>query len=161
VHPGIPAGQEQSGAARLNTSIRTFRVLIITAICAVLTFGIYATGATHEGHGTPAASPAASPSASPVASPAASTVLELKTGDMKFAPKQFTMPANTDVTLRITNKGMLPHDVTITGTTYATPKIASGDTVELVLNLPPGSYQFFCTVPGHKQAGMIGTIVVE
>lgn len=149
----------------MNTSIRTFRILIITAVCAVLTLGIYSTGATHEGHGSPEATPAASPMASPLAtpdaSPAASNVVELKTGDMKFSPKQLTMPANTDVTLKITNKGMLPHDVSIAGTSHATPKIASGETVEMVLNLSPGTYQFICTVPGHKQAGMVGTIVVE
>jgi uncharacterized cupredoxin-like copper-binding protein len=145
----------------LNTSFRTFRILIVTAVCAVLALGVYSTGATHEGHGTPAASPVASPMATPDASPAASNVVELNTGDMKFSPKQLTIPANTDVRLKITNKGMLPHDVSIAGTSHATPKIASEETVEMVLNLPPGTYQFICTVPGHKQAGMVGTIVVE
>jgi uncharacterized cupredoxin-like copper-binding protein len=29
------------------------------------------------------------------------------------------------------------------------------------VNLPPGSYKFICDVPGHKQVGMNGTLVVK
>jgi nitrite reductase (NO-forming) len=141
--------------------------ILFAAVCLVLTLGaVSAAAVRHEGHdtGTPAASPMASPEASPAATPAALAgppIVELATGDMKFAPRSLTIPANTDVTLRITNKGKLPHDVTIMGTSYATAKIASGETVELKLNLAPGTYTFICTVPGHMQAGMRGSIVAQ
>lgn len=142
--------------------------IIFAAICIVLTLGaVSAAAVRQEGHdaGTPAASPMASPAASPAATPTAGlaspAVVELATGDMKFAPKSLTIPANTDVTLRITNKGKLPHDVVIIGTNLATAKIPSGDTVELRLHLAPGTYSFICSVPGHKQAGMMGSIVAQ
>jgi uncharacterized cupredoxin-like copper-binding protein len=152
----------------LNTPIRLIKPLLFATVCLLLTLGaVSAAAVRHEGHdaGTPVASPEASPMASPAATPTAAlagpAVVELATGDMKFAPKSLTVPANTDVTLRITNKGKLPHDVTIMGTSYATAKIASGETVELTLNLAPGAYTFICTVPGHKQAGMVGSIVAQ
>jgi nitrite reductase (NO-forming) len=142
--------------------------LLFAAVCLVLTLGaVSAAAVRHEGHdtGTPAASPQASPAASPAATPSVAldgpAVVELATGDMKFGPRSLTIPANTDVTLRITNKGKLPHDVTIMGTSYATAKITSGETVELKLNLAPGTYTFVCTVPGHMQAGMRGNIIAQ
>ena len=149
----------------MNTTLRTLRALIATIACAVLAFGVYSASA-HDDHGTPEASPMASPAATPNASPVAGvadspTAVELKTGEMKFAPKSFTIPANTDVTLTITNKGMLPHDFVVPQAGINSGTIASGATVELTLNLSPGTYEFYCSVPGHKQAGMIGTIVVE
>jgi uncharacterized cupredoxin-like copper-binding protein len=42
----------------------------------------------------------------------------------------------------------------------ATPTF-SGASKTLMLNLKPGTYKFYCSVPGHRQAGMEGTLVVK
>ena len=42
----------------------------------------------------------------------------------------------------------------------ATPPF-SGGTKTLSLNLPAGTYTFYCSVPGHEQAGMKGTLTVR
>jgi uncharacterized cupredoxin-like copper-binding protein len=42
----------------------------------------------------------------------------------------------------------------------ATPTFR-GASNTLSLNLKPGTYTFFCSVPGHRQAGMQGTLVVH
>jgi uncharacterized cupredoxin-like copper-binding protein len=39
--------------------------------------------------------------------------------------------------------------------------IAPGATEETVINAPAGEYEFYCNVPGHKEAGMEGTLTVE
>src|SRR5215217_1894530 len=38
--------------------------------------------------------------------------------------------------------------------------IAPGETQETVINAPAGEYEFYCNVPGHKEAGMVGTLIV-
>jgi plastocyanin len=67
------------------------------------------------------------------------------------------------VTVTLTNDASLQHNVTIaqgSKTLGATKTIAkSSDT--LTLQLSPGSYVFFCSVPGHRQAGMQGTLSVQ
>jgi uncharacterized cupredoxin-like copper-binding protein len=39
--------------------------------------------------------------------------------------------------------------------------VAPGDTVSATINAPAGTYEFYCNVPGHKQAGMFGTLTVQ
>lgn len=70
------------------------------------------------------------------------------------------------LTIDSQNKSSTPHDIAIqqgsNGTVLATGKVVSGGGVSTVtVNLKPGTYTFFCTVPGHRQAGMVGTITVK
>ena len=55
------------------------------------------------------------------------------------------------------------HNMTIAqGTTVlaATPTFEGGAKT-LTLNLKPGTYVFYCSVPGHRQAGMQGTLTIR
>jgi uncharacterized cupredoxin-like copper-binding protein len=36
-----------------------------------------------------------------------------------------------------------------------------GSDRQVTFNAPPGTYTFYCAIPGHRQAGMVGTITVE
>jgi uncharacterized cupredoxin-like copper-binding protein len=68
------------------------------------------------------------------------------------------------VTLNFTNPQAIPHDVDVEdaegGDVGKTELVAEGsDSVEL--NLKPGTYTFFCSVPGHRDAGMEGTLTVK
>ncbi len=68
------------------------------------------------------------------------------------------------VTIDFTNPATLEHDVAIeteSGEEIATsPLIGKGKT-SVSANLAPGTYTFYCTVPGHREAGMEGTLVVK
>ena len=117
-----------------------------------------------EGNGggaTPSASPAASPAASAPSVSAASTSVDVATVDLAFEPKEFTIPANTDVTITITNKGALQHDFAVDDLGVQSDLINSGDQTTVTVNAAPGTYEFHCTVTGHAQAGMVGTLTVE
>ena len=61
------------------------------------------------------------------------------------------------------NKSSIPHDIAISGAGVSqVGKIVSGGGTSTVsANLKPGKYTFFCTVPGHRAAGMVGTITVK
>jgi uncharacterized cupredoxin-like copper-binding protein len=39
--------------------------------------------------------------------------------------------------------------------------IAPGATETVTINAPAGSYEYYCNVPGHKEAGMVGTLTVQ
>ena len=60
-------------------------------------------------------------------------------------------------TFHVTNKGPSSHNLTISGpglSTPHTPTFAPGSPQNLTVTLKNGSYDFYCSVPGHKQLGM-------
>jgi plastocyanin len=68
------------------------------------------------------------------------------------------------VTIDFTNPSSLEHDVAIEDESGkelgASETLAKGKT-SVSVNLAPGTYTFFCTVPGHREAGMEGTLTVK
>lgn len=111
---------------------------------------------------TSAASPA--PASSPVPS-AASSTLKLAAnpaGQLAYTTKQLSAKAGK-VTIDFTNTSPIEHDVAIAQGSKVegqTP-IFTGGSKSLTLNLKPGTYTFYCTVPGHRAAGMEGTLTVS
>jgi plastocyanin len=114
--------------------------------------------------GTPGAesSPGASPSASPAASPAADGAAPVvHTVDLAFEPKEFTIKANTDVEVMIENHGQLQHDFYIDDLGIQSDLIDAGKSTTVTINAAPGTYEYYCSVTGHKQAGMVGKLTVQ
>jgi FtsP/CotA-like multicopper oxidase with cupredoxin domain len=63
--------------------------------------------------------------------------------------------------LEVVNAGTVPHNLSISGTDIATSDLAGGDSETLDLSgLEPGDYTMICTIAGHEDAGMTGTITV-
>jgi uncharacterized cupredoxin-like copper-binding protein len=106
--------------------------------------------------GTPA--PASSPAAKP-------TKLALATdpgGQLAYATKQLQAKAGT-VSIALTNASPVEHDVAIAAGSKVlgqTPTFVGGSKT-VTLQLTPGTYTFYCSVPGHRQAGMEGTLTVS
>jgi len=92
--------------------------------------------------------------------PDAATTQNVTAFDIYFEPKEITIPANTDVPFTLPNDGAAPHNFSIDelGIDIDLPP---GSTEETVINAPPGTYEYYCNVPGHKEAGMVGTLIVE
>jgi uncharacterized cupredoxin-like copper-binding protein len=80
--------------------------------------------------------------------------------DIYFEPRRIIIPANTDVRLILENKGEAPHSFDVKDQDILVD-VEPHTTAEVVVNLPPGNYKFICDVPGHKQVGMNGALVVE
>ena len=121
-----------------------------------------------------ASSPAATPSTSSSASsstPAPATggtssALSLSAspeGQLKFDTTSLTAKAGK-VTIAFTNTAPVAHNVSVasaSGAQLGATETFQGGSKTLSLNLKPGTYKFFCSVPGHRQAGMEGTLTVQ
>jgi plastocyanin len=61
------------------------------------------------------------------------------------------------------NKSSTPHDIALEGpgVNDKGPVVANGKTSKITVDLKPGTYTFYCSVPGHRQAGMVGKLVVK
>ena len=110
------------------------------------------------GGATGAAHPAA-PKTSAAAPTAAGVVLNLTGTEYSFAPPALKASAGL-TTIRFTNAGAVDHDFTIDSLhVHLTEK--PGKTGEATVTLKPGTYPFYCAIPGHRQSGMKGTLTVS
>jgi plastocyanin len=83
-------------------------------------------------------------------------------GGLSYNTKQLSAKTGK-VTIALANMSPLEHNVTVAqGTTVlgATPTFVNGSRT-VTLTLKPGTYTFYCSVPGHRQAGMEGTLKVS
>ena len=119
--------------------------------------------------------------------PAASTppALAVAAKEFAFAPAALTVKAGQPVTINLQNQGAVEHDwsvreIEITGEAKSSGDAHSGHMMGVMRNQPklhlvaaiggkstltftpstPGTYEFYCTVAGHKDAGMVGTLMV-
>ncbi len=84
------------------------------------------------------------------------------TGALKFTASSASATSGK-VTLRMNNKSSVPHDIAIrgAGVSQIGPIVSNGGTSTVSVNLPPGTYTFYCSVDGHEAAGMKGTLTVK
>lgn len=85
--------------------------------------------------------------------------------EMKFIPNSITVKAGQKVTITLKNTGVVTHDFTIDdvdGQKVSKP-VEPGQSATVSFTAPsaPGTLDFYCSQPGHKQAGMTGTITVQ
>ena len=116
---------------------------------------------------TATSSPATSSTSAASSSATASSALSIAadpTGALRFTKSTLTAKAGT-VTISFTNKSPLAHNLTVQQGTNgpvlgATPTFMGG-TKTLKLTLKAGTYTYYCSVPGHRAAGMQGTLTVQ
>jgi len=109
--------------------------------------------------------------------------LTLTATDIKFDQTSFEVTAGQPVKLTYANQGALEHDFSIQAIAVtnvhesgdhlhhdmgSTPMpdlhvaIGAGQTVVLTFTpTTPGTYEFFCAIAGHKDAGMTGQLIVK
>jgi plastocyanin len=82
-------------------------------------------------------------------------------GALKFDKKTLSAKAGK-VTIAFANASSIGHNVTIAQgpKNLGATKTITRSKATLSLALKPGSYTFYCSVPGHRQAGMQGTLTV-
>ncbi len=96
----------------------------------------------------------------PPAAPAGEQAVTIKMSEFKFDPATVQVRGGK-VKFELTNAGTVEHSFVIVGTGKKVEAIQPGKGGQLEIDLKPGTYQVECDIPGHKEAGMIMTIVVK
>jgi len=84
-------------------------------------------------------------------------------GNLAFTTDQISAKAGND-TVNFTNSSPVPHDVKIedsSGKEVGGTEVTQEGTASAEVELKPGTYTYFCSIPGHRQAGMEGTLTVK
>lgn len=82
--------------------------------------------------------------------------------EFTFNPSSIALTEGERVRVVFTNAGSAPHDFSIEGLGIKTRVIGAGQTDSVEFTVPAsGNYTFFCSVAGHRQAGMEGSLSVE
>jgi plastocyanin len=148
---GIGHGDFPGSSGRARLVMLTSLLLVAATVTAAVVTG-----------GEEAEEPAAEAGAAP---PATGRTLALAAdpgGALRFDKTRAAVLAGR-VTVRLTNAATVEHNVTVAQGSRmlgATETITeSADT--LAVELAPGDYVFFCSVAGHRESGMEGTLTVE
>lgn len=86
--------------------------------------------------------------------------VEVRASSFAFDPDELTVTAGEDVAIVLTSEDIL-HDFTV-DELDAHVVAEGGETATGGLRAEePGEYTYYCTVDGHREAGMEGTLLVE
>jgi uncharacterized cupredoxin-like copper-binding protein len=83
-------------------------------------------------------------------------------GALAYTAAAATAPAGP-LTLNSTNDASVPHNIALegAGVDEEGPVVQDGKTSTVKVTLKPGEYTFYCSVPGHREGGMLGKLTVK
>ena len=156
-------------------STRTFGIVVASALAVAL-----AACGSSEPKPTTAKADAAKAAAAALFSGPAAQVASLEMTDLKYSNTALTAKAGEVLEVSLANKGSIEHDFTLAevpgekalrvggkdtdvsaGKNEVHAHLKSGESGVVRLKVSSaGAYEFFCTVAGHKEAGMKGTLTV-
>jgi uncharacterized cupredoxin-like copper-binding protein len=161
----VPRYRPQFPGRGLRVFVVTCLLLFVGMMCAVIFIaretseaeagGGETTAATTGTTGTTTeASTTQTATTATTAAPAAESVTASET-EFKIALDSSSISAGR-VTFEVKNDGKIPHDLVVKGKGIEakTPLLDAGESKPLSVDLKPGTYDVYCSVPGHKQAGM-------
>jgi len=148
--------------------------------CASLVAGVIALSGCGSSGNSPPSTAASTPAASTPSSAESTSTSTSSSGSAAGGSSGVSLEANPEgqlaynktslsakagkVTIDFKNVSPVGHNVTLessSGQKLGATETFSGGSKTLSLSLKPGTYKFFCSVPGHRQAGMEGTLTVR
>jgi plastocyanin len=142
------------------------KALILIAVVALAGFGLAACGGDDDEDTTAAATTTTTTETAPAGGGGGASTVDVSAaadGSLAFDQTDLTTKAGA-VTINFDNPATLTHDVKVEDSSGAelggTDLVSQGDATATV-DLQPGTYTFFCSVPGHREAGMEGTLTVK
>jgi len=137
------------------------RASAVLAIAALATLGLAACGGDDDDE-----TAAQAPTTTAAAGGGGGSTVDISTpsgSNLAFDQKDASAKAGS-VTIDFDNQQSLQHDVKVedsSGQELGGTDLVSSGTATATVDLQPGSYTFFCSVPGHREAGMEGTLTVK
>ena len=163
------------GTARGTLALSLSVLAALVLACGGGDSGDNAGGGTNgDDGGSPTAAPTAADD--PLAGAVAELTLELDLRDIAFSASELEAPAGVVVEILLENIGRLEHDFTIEELSADVSAVGKADPGRYDVHVPlagdegawllirvreAGEYTFFCAVPGHRQAGMEGRLVIR
>ena len=146
-----------------SARVRAWRPAALGLLAAMSLLMAACGGNDNSDTGTQAASKATRTPATNTSGSAGGLSLAPKGDQLVFDTSNLTAKAGK-VTINFTNDSSLTHDVVLINSSNKilgqTPEF-DGGTKSFSATLKPGTYTYYCSVPGHRQAGMQGTLTVK
>jgi plastocyanin len=136
-------------------SISPLRIVLLAILVAALALGATACGGGSSGGG--------GGSSSGGGGGGGGTPINATEKDFSITLAKTTVSPGT-YTFHVVNNGPSSHDFTINGPGVANKKtglLSSGSSQDLTVTLTSGTYDVYCSVPGHKAAGMDTKLTVS
>lgn len=80
--------------------------------------------------------------------------------EFAFDPADVEVTAGSPVTFVLMNSGVIEHDFTIDALNLAI-HVDPAQTTRETVTIPAGTYDVYCSIPGHREAGMVGTLTAR
>lgn len=144
------------------------RMLALVLVAAIAVTGVAACGGDDDDDAAEATTEMTAPADETTAEddagvPEGATVVDIPVADtgMAYAVTEVTAEAGS-ITLTSANPQAVPHNIAIDAPDPVEGEVVTdGGVSEITVELEPGTYEFYCSVPGHREAGMVGTLTVE
>ena len=137
------------------------RASALLAVAAIAVLALAACGGDDDDNETTAAQ---APTTTAAAGGGSTVDISTPPGsDLAFEQKDASAKTGS-VMIDFDNQQSTPHDVKVEdsgGTELGGTDLVSSGTASATVDLQPGTYTFFCSVPGHREAGMEGTLTVK
>lgn len=126
----------------------TATAVVLAAVAFAIGFSGLVVAVGDDGGGT----------AAPAAAPGEPMTVEVSLTEFAVTPSRVELAPGTELTLVVTNDGTMPHDLKLGGE-VGTDMLDPGETQTVELGPIEASAEAWCTVPGHREAGM--TMAIE
>jgi uncharacterized cupredoxin-like copper-binding protein len=155
----VPRYRPEFPGRGLRVFIVTCLLLFVGMMFAVVIFGGESEEATAGGEHTTPSAETTTAATTGTTQATTTTAQAAETVDVKETEFKIALTATVhagSVTFDVHNDGKIPHDLVVQGQGIdaKTPLLDAGQSKTLEVDLKPGTYDLYCSVPGHKQAGM-------
>jgi plastocyanin len=134
---------------------------LLPILCVSVVGVVLLAGCGGSSNSTTASAPASTPSAGK------GQVIHLSAdpgGALRFTRSSLTAkPGKVTLVMKNPSSAGMDHGISIEGNGVDSdgPTVSAGSTSTVTATLKKGKYTFYCPVPGHRQAGMVGTLTVS